>query len=183
MTRALKLGIVALGSLALVGFGSNALAQAIPVGVGLQGDWGSDNADFGVGGRVIVGLEKYVKNLEAVGSFDYFFPSVGEDFAGREADPSYWEVNANGVYKLTIQGSSIRPYAGAGINIAHSSGGFGSDLGEFGSLDVASDSSTKVGLNVLGGALFGRGKTKFFAEMKFEARSHGIFVFSAGLRI
>lgn len=118
-------------ALAVVGFGAGgAEAQAA---FGVQGSWGSDT-DFGIGGRVLANVEQV--NLEAVGSFDLFFPDDrGDD------DVDYWEINGNLFYHIHLRDTNaVIPYVGGGVNIAR--------------FELDADSQTEVGLNLAGGARF-----------------------------
>ena len=183
LTRIARFGFVVVASVALLGAGTSAFAASKDdksVTFGVNGDWGSEDVGFGVGGRVIVNLDKQLKGLEAVGSFDYFFPSAGDagDIDGVDVDLTYFEVNLNAVYKFKLENPSLTPYVGSGLCIAHAKGGVGVDLGELGNFDVSA-SDTKLGLNILGGVLINK---KFFVEAKFEAGAGEIFVVSGGIR-
>src|SRR5439155_18212405 len=108
---------------------------------GLQLDWGND-PNFGIGGRGVFPLGSLVPGtpLDGIVSFDYFFP-------GNSV--KYWEINGNVAYRFRVPArSSLRPYAGGGLNIAHFSA-----TATFGGV-TASASDTKAGLNVLGGTTF-----------------------------
>ncbi|NIR46648.1 MAG: porin family protein [Gemmatimonadetes bacterium] len=124
--------------------------------VGPQASW-ADDADFGIGGRAMLGIPVDIP-LAAIGSFDYFFP---------DGDVDYWEINANAVYKFRVPGGVVAPYAGAGLNVAHTSVG---DLSE-----------TDVGLNLLGGATFDAGQLTPFAELRVELGGGEQFVLTGGL--
>ena len=127
--------------------------------LGPQINWG-DDADFGVGGRAVLGIPAGIP-LAAIGSFDIFFPGN---------DVNYWEINANAVYKFAIPKSPIVPYAGAGLNIAHASVS-----------NISGASNTDVGFNLLGGATFNAGKLKPFAEARIELSGGEQFVLTGGL--
>lgn len=182
LTRIARFGWVVVASVALLGAGTSAFAaDDKPVSFGVNGDWASDDIGFGVGGRVIVNLDKQLKGLEAVGSFDYYFPSAGDELDGIDGvdvDLTYFEVNLNGIYKFKVESSSLQPYVGTGLNIARASGGASVDLGDLGDVDVSA-SETQVGLNLIGGVLIDK---KFFVEAKYEAGGGEVFVVSAGLR-
>jgi hypothetical protein len=129
---------------------------------GLQVSYGEDS-DLGIGVRGIYDLETLMYGMEAIGSFDYFFWSEeGVD------DLSYWEINLNAIYKIELEGSSVMPYTGAGLNYAHAS--------------VGEASESEVGINLLGGATFGTGSIKPFVEAKIELNGGEQFVVSAGVR-
>jgi len=89
-------------------------------------------------------------------------------------DVNYWEVNGNVAYRFSASGKA-HPYVGAGLNIAHGSVGV-NVLGVGGSAD-----ETRVGLNLLGGAAFGRQK-RFFVELKVELEGGEQFVVCGGVR-
>lgn len=131
------------------------------VHVGGQLNW-ADDADFGVGGRVMVGLPTY-PGLELLGSFDLFFP---------DGDVDYWEINGNAVYNFPIpEGLSVRPYTGGGLNIAHiDAGGRGFGRGE----------DTDLGLNLLGGVKFPLDNFTPFAEARVELGGGEQFVLTGG---
>src|SRR5260370_28614862 len=104
-------------------------------------NWSSD-FDFGIGGRAIFPLESLFPRtpLDGIASFDYFFPS-----APAGASAHYWEINGDVAYQFTVpRSSSLAPYAGGGLNIAHASASAG----------TVNSSVTKVGLNLLGGTTF-----------------------------
>src|SRR2546426_7371507 len=78
---------------------------------GLQLDWGND-PNFGIGGRGVFPLQSLFPKtpLDGIVSFDYFFP-------GNSV--KYWEINGNVAYRFKVARSSLGPYAGGGLNIAH----------------------------------------------------------------
>jgi hypothetical protein len=142
---------------------------------GLELNWSSD-VDFGIGGRGVFPLESLFPKtpLDGIVSFDYFFPSVP---SGAPAGTSvhYWEINGDVAYRFTVpRSSSLRPYAGGGLNIAH----FSSSAGG------VSTSDTKAGLNLLGGTTFrlkGSSLTPF-AEARGEVGGGKTFIITAGVR-
>jgi hypothetical protein len=124
---------------------------------------------LGVGVRAVGNLEAWVpsaKNISVVGSFDFFFPGTNQ---------SYWELNANGLYRLQIADMpSVAPYVGAGLDIDHYS---------ISSCPATiSCSSTNVGLNLLAGTWFkSMGTIVPFVEAKVELRSGTQFIISGGV--
>lgn len=150
---------------ALVIGSADAEAQAF----GVQGSWG-DDADFGIGARLELGLpnllttEGPLSNTYLIGSFDWFFPDCDEC--------TYWELNAN--LAVPITATSIDPYAGLGLNIAHVSfdTGVGTDV-----------SDTDVGLNLLGGLRFNLGTLSAFTEGRFELGGGEQFVLTFGVLV
>ena len=139
---------------------------------GLELNWSSD-VDFGIGGRGVFPLESLFPKtpLDGIVSFDYFFPSVPAGVSGH-----YWEINGDVAYRFTVpRSSSLRPYAGGGLNIAHAS------AGPSGGTSV---SATKAGLNLLGGTTFKlKGSNLIpFAEARGEIGGGKTFILTGGVR-
>jgi len=133
---------------------------------GLQLDWGND-PNFGIGGRGVFPLGSLFPGtpLDGIVSFDYFFP-------GNSVN--YWEINGNVAYRFTVpRSSSLRPYAGGGLNIAHAS-----------LSGVSGSGITRAGLNLLGGTTFKlKGSTLLpFAEARGELGGGKTFILTAGVR-
>ena len=131
-------------------------------------DWSSD-VDFGIGARAVFGLQSLFPKtpLDGIVSFDYFFPSKPVGVTSFK----YWEINGNVAYRFRVPRSSLGPYAGGGLNIAHESVTPGS-------------SATKAGLNLLGGTTFrirGSNLTPF-AEARGEIGGGRTFVLTGGVR-
>jgi len=135
---------------------------------GLQLDWGSQT-DFGIGGRAVFGLRSLFPGtpLDGIVSFDYYFPS------GAPAGVSlhFWEINGNLVYRFrTPPRSSLAPYAGGGLNIAHSSASPGG-------------STTDVDMNLLAGTTFKvKGSVTPFAEFRGVVGNANQVVITGGVR-
>jgi hypothetical protein len=138
---------------------------------GVELDWGSDT-DFGIGGRGVFGLQSLFPKtpLDAIVSFDYYFPS------GAPAGTSihFWEINGNVAYRFTVPArSALRPYAGSGLNIAHASASAGG----------ASASNTELGLNLLAGTTFKvKGTLTPFAEIRGVVGNANQVVLTGGVR-
>jgi len=133
-------------------------------------NWSSD-VDFGIGARGVMGLQSLFPRtpLDAIVSFDYFFPSHP---SGTSAH--YWEINGNVAYRFRVPRSSLGPYAGGGLNIAHASASAGG----------VSVSDTKAGLNLLGGTTFklkGSNLTPF-VEARGEIGGGKTFIITGGVR-
>ena len=129
-------------------------------------NWSSD-ADFGIGARGVFGLQSLVPKvpLDGIVSFDYFFP-------GNSVH--YWEINGNVAYRFTVpRSSSLGPYAGGGLNIAH-----GSVSG------VSGSGATKAGLNLLGGTTFKMKRSNLtpFVEGRGEVGGGKTFILTGGVR-
>ncbi len=144
-------------------------AQA-QVSFGAQASY-ADDMDFGIGARVYAGLP--FTGVEFMGSFDYFFPSV-DDF-------NYFEVNANALYSLPVANMpAFRPYVGGGLNFARWSMDIPAELKPF---IEGSASDTELGLNLIGGAEFGVGRFKPFAELRAQISGGEQVVLAAGIRM
>src|SRR5437870_9352590 len=134
---------------------------------GVQLNWSSD-VDFGIGGRGVFPLRSLFPKtpLDGIVSFDYFFPS-----APAGVSVHYWEINGDVAYRFRVERSSLGPYAGGGLNIAHASASPGG-------------SATKAGLNLLGGTTFkvrGSHLTPF-AEARGEVGGGKTFILTGGVR-
>ena len=131
-----------------------------------QVDFATNNLNFGVGGRLDLGLAKtFGAPIDGVGSFDYFFGTGGVHI---------WEINGDIFYNFTIPKSNIAPYAGGGLNFAHYSVNCGG---------IPGCSATEVGLNLGGGAKFKLPHSTMtpFAEARIELRTGSAFVLTGGL--
>ena len=130
-------------------------------------NWSSD-VDFGIGARGVFPLRSLFPKtpLDGIVSFDYFFPS-----APAGVSLHYWEINGNVAYRFRVERSSLGPYAGGGLNIAHASASPGG-------------SETKAGLNLLGGTTFKVKGSKLtpFAEARGEIGGGKTFILTGGVR-
>src|SRR5437899_3997159 len=80
-------------------------------------NWSSD-VDLGIGARGVFPLQSLFPKtpLDGIVSFDYFFPSKPAAVTSLH----YWEINGNVAYRFRVPArSSLGPYAGGGLNIAH----------------------------------------------------------------
>lgn len=94
----------------------------------------NDDADFGVGVGVEVGMPSLDPAVAFLGDFLWFFP----DF-----DADYFEFNGNLTYDLPLEETTVVPFGLAGLNVARVSGNGGGD--------------TDVALNLGGGVKFNMG--------------------------
>ncbi|HYK83680.1 MAG TPA: hypothetical protein VEU55_11105 [Gemmatimonadales bacterium] len=137
---------------------------------GAELDWSSD-FDFGIGARGVFPLVSLFPKtpLDGIVSFDYFFPSAP---AGTSAH--YWEINGDVAYRFTVpRSSSLAPYAGGGLDIAHYSA----------TVAGVSGSTTKAGLNLLGGTTFKvKSSVTPFLEARGELGGGKTFILTGGVR-
>jgi hypothetical protein len=127
-------------------------------------NWSSD-VNFGIGARGVFPLESVFPGtpLDGIVSFDIFFPSAPP---GTGSSASYWEINGDLAYRFHMErGSSLGPYAGGGLNIAHAS-------------------ATKAGLNLLAGTTFKLSGSNLtpFAEARGEIGGGKTFILTGGIR-
>lgn len=124
----------------------------------------ADDADVGLGGRIVAGVPNYT-GLEFAGSFDVFFP---------DGDVDYWEINGNVLHNFELAGTtSFRPYAGGGLNIAR----FDRD-----ETLPGRDDDTEVGLNLVGGTKFAtESPATPYVEIRFEIEGGEQVVITGGL--
>jgi hypothetical protein len=152
----------------------------------------SDDADLGVGADIRWPFLPADRRLALTASFDWFFPDddtdeiiddVREflDLIGVplppipfEIDVTYWEANLNLTYDFGTTGA-VTPYAGVGVNYAHSELNLGGIL-DFVPIDSTDD---EFGANVLAGMRFGG---RFYVEAKREVGGGELFVLTAGVR-
>ncbi len=137
------------------------------VDIGAQGSWG-DDSDFGVGARLTIGIPSAAVPIAVIGSFDWFFPSQSPG-----TDLTYWEANGNVVFMFPIQDPRFRPYGGLGLNVAH--------LESVVAATSVSSEETKLGLNLLVGALLDVGKLKPYGEARFQIEGGKQLVLTAGV--
>jgi outer membrane immunogenic protein len=137
---------------------------------GLELDVGTQT-DFGIGARAVFGLQSLFPGtpLDGIVSFDYYFPS-----APSGTTEHFWEINGNLAYRFRMpRGSSLLPYAGGGLNIAHASASAGG----------VSGSSTDPDLNILAGTTFRvQGELTPFLEIRGVVGNANQVVFTGGVR-
>lgn len=133
--------------------------------IGAQLSYG-DDAQLGIGPRVLTPLESVHPRLRAVYAFDYFFPDSGRD---PEGDLDYWEITGSVVRDISVR--EVKSYFGLGAVIARSSV----------SENVArTRSRTTLGLNLVGGVKFPEGEYTPFVEARVGGRQ---FVLAGGVFI
>jgi hypothetical protein len=151
--------LMALAAAALVGTVTTEANAQVSFGAQLSI---ADDTDLGIGARANFGLP--YTGVRVIASFDYFFPEVdGFD---------YFEINGNVAYSIPVLTPGFSPYVGGGLNLARAS----VDAGSLG--DV---SDTELGFNLLGGASFGIGPIKPFAELRIELGGGEQFVIAGGI--
>ncbi len=123
----------------------------------------AEKTDFGIGARTTIDLSVPSFPLEAIASFDYFFP---DDKAGN--DVTYWELNGSVAHGFPVSSRVVKPYVGAGLSLAHTS-------------SVLKGSNNDLALNILGGAKFTMGNLNPFGELRIELGGLEQFVLTGGV--
>ena len=148
-----------------VGFGmQQAQAQTqIEIGPRLGFDIAGDVEEFFIGFDSRFGLASFPVILN--GAFDYYFVD----------NVDFWQLSANALYEFGIDNQAFTPYAGAGLSITRVS----ADVGD--ALFGADASSTDLGLNAIGGAVFGVGKLKPFVQAQITFGDVDLFTIAGGI--
>lgn len=124
-------------------------------------NWGLDS-DLGLGARYehdLTGtLTKTGPMSRAffIGQLDYYLDVCGDGFGGADVDCTMLEINPG--LAVNLSATNLKPYVGAGLNIARisvSSGG-------------SSASDTETGINLLGGLKFGLGGMSAYSEARLS---------------
>lgn len=155
-----------LAAVALVVVGASA-AEAQRFGA--HAIW-ADDVDIGLGARMEMDISGKLSKQPPlsraffIGQFDFFLdPCDG-------ADCTYWEINPG--IAVPLNATTLKPYLGAGLNIAHSS----VDLGTLGN---ASD--TELGVNLLGGLKLNLSGMDAFTEARLALGGGEQFSISFGI--
>ncbi len=148
------LTILALVAATTVGTAS---AQLTNVAIGPRAGYDFDWESLFIGVDARAGFGTLPVSFSVTG--DYFFLDDYASF-GVDASQSLFKITANAIYEFGIDNQVFTPYAGAGLAISRWS--VDVDTGGFGNFDA---SDTSVGLNLLGGAYFGSGSLRPFAQL------------------
>lgn len=131
----------------------------------------ADDADIGLGARMEMDISGKLSKQPPlsraffIGQFDFFLdPCDG-------ADCTYWEINPG--IAVPLNATTLKPYLGAGLNIAHSSVDLGGTLGN------ASD--TELGVNLLGGLKLNLSGLDAFTEARLALGGGEQFSISFGI--
>jgi len=153
-----------------VGFGlEQARAQTqIEIGPRLGFDLAGDVEEFYIGAdsRFTVGGLPVILN----GVFDWYF--LDDTFlGGTDVDASFFQLSFNALYEFGLDNASFTPYAGAGIGLNRLSVSVGN----------VDDGDTELGVNLIGGATFGFGNLKPFAQAQISFGDVDLFTIAGGL--
>jgi len=96
-------------------------------------------------------------------AFDFYF--VGSEVEG--VDQSIFTIDVNALYEFGVDNEAFTPYAGGGLGLVRSSvESQGTDIPGVGTVGGGSESSTDVGLNVVGGAIIQTETLRPFVQAK-----------------
>jgi hypothetical protein len=143
-----------------------ATAQA-QFSLGAQGNWG-DDTDWGVGGRATYDLSPRGVPLAIYATYDYFWP---RSTALLQRD--YWEVNINAAFVQPVGGPRAQSYFALGLNIA--------DFSTRDPISGESASTTKYGLNLIGGSKYKLSRLAPFFEIRYVIEGSKQLVLTAGV--
>lgn len=169
-----KTGLIVTAAAALIAL--PAAPASAQVSFGPQASY-ADDAEFGIGGRVGLGIpmgDGFFADMRGVFSFDYYLSPFGCSDCG---DYSYWEATPFLAVPLDLT-EGLDTYVGAGLNIAHFSVP-SVDVPLFGS--VGGGSSNEIGLAVIGGIAFPLGGLSAFSDLRITLGGGEQIVITGGL--
>lgn len=126
-------------------------------------DSGAEEGAFTLGGEVRFPLRGIPIILNP--GADYYFNGLD--------DTNVWQFDANVLYPISHENMVFTPYVGAGLAMTRVS--FDPDTGLLGRL-IGEDNETDFGLNLLGGATFGFGTLRPFAQAQITLGDHLAFM-------
>ncbi|MFQ5570629.1 MAG: outer membrane beta-barrel protein [Rhodothermales bacterium] len=153
--------VLLMGVFAVAGMQDARAQTQIDFGPRIGFDIGGDLEEFFIGadGRVGVASLPVLFN----GTFDFYFVDNVDIF----------QFSINALYEFGISNEAFTPYVGGGIGISRIS-----TDDDFGIFDR---STTDTGLNLIGGATFGFGNLKPFAQAQITFGDLDLFTVGGGL--
>lgn len=127
-------------------------------------DNGAEEGAFMLGGEARLGLQELPIVLNP--GVDYYLNGVD--------NTSVMQFDANVLYPISHNNVNFVPYVGAGLAVTRVT--FDPNTGLIGSLLVDKSSETDVGANVIGGATFGLGAIRPFAQARITIGDHLAFM-------
>ncbi len=165
--------IVLLTAAMAVALAPSAFAQ-FDLGVRAGFDIEAEDPFVGVEARIALPVGNLPLMLQP--SFDYFITGDGGDgIGGVGFDYNVYQIDVNVLYPFGVNNESFTPYAGVGLGITYWSFDY-SGLGV-----NADDSETDIGLNIVGGAMFGSGNLRPFAQARFMLGGGELFSLMGGV--
>ena len=137
---------------------STAFAQArLEIGPRLGFDIAGDVEEFFLG--VDARADVAALPIQLNGTFDYYF---------TEGNVNFFQVGVNALYTFGVDNQTFTPYSGLGVGISIV------DIENF-------DSDTDVGLNLIGGARFGFGALRPFAQAQITFGDLDLVTLAGGI--
>lgn len=145
-------------------------AQAPRLSIITQASYAFDKEAIGLGGGLGFPIQesRVGDGLRGQATFDWFLLDnvVSGPLATR---PTYWEFNVNGTYELP---RTHGVYVGTGLNYVNDT----RDGAQF-----VNAGGTELGLNLIGGLKFGRGRGAPFAQARYEVGGGKQLVITGGV--
>jgi hypothetical protein len=152
------------------------------------------STQFGIGGGIYVPLPKLYPHVGLVAGFTYHFANADNlnittsDESGTttsKSDGTYWQIHADLIRDFKLERSSVRPYLGVGIAYGHATAKLTTvttSTGEPTSTDVITASAGNAILDLVGGATFGKSKTRPFLQATLQVENGSQLLISGGIR-
>jgi len=145
-------------------------AQSPRLSIITQASYALDKEAFGIGGGLGFPIQesKVGDGIRGQATFDWFIIDnvVSGPLATR---PTYWEFNVNGTYELP---KTHGVYVGTGLNYVNYT---------LDGSQVTNAGGTELGVNLIGGLKFGRGRGAPFAQARYEVGGGKQLVITGGV--
>lgn len=168
MMRSVGVFMAAFGAVLVLPAG--VLAQSPRLSIITQASYAFDKEAIGLGGGLGFPIQesRVGDGLRGQATFDWFLLDnvVSGPLATR---PTYWEFNVNGTYELP---RTHGVYVGTGLNYVNDT----RDGAQF-----VNAGGTELGLNLIGGLKFGRGRGAPFAQARYEVGGGKQLVITGGV--
>jgi len=157
-------------ALALVAAAGPMAAQSPRLSIITQASYAFDREAIGIGGGLGFPIQesKVGDGIRGQATFDWFIIDnvVSGPLATR---PTYWEFNVNGTYELP---KTHGVYIGTGLNYVNYT---------LDGSQVTNAGGTELGVNLIGGLKFGRGRGAPFAQARYEVGGGKQLVITGGV--
>ena len=166
--RTFRTSIAGLALFVLAAFAANDARAQISMGVhggyNLDAftDEGAESGAFLAGGEVRFGVSEFPIVIRS--GVTFFFDGID--------DATAFQANADVLYEVGVDNAVFTPYFGVGLAVTHAS--LSADFPIVG--EVFSAEETDVGASVIGGAAFGMGAVRPFAQARITLGNHLVFV-------
>ncbi len=167
--------------LGLKGVGGSVGYTSVSFGLGSETFGG-----FAIGGHVDMG--EISPGIQLIPELLYW--SASKDISGGTWKTSDFAINANVHYNIAMDGS-VKPYVGAGLGMNFLSFTWGYSVPSYtlfgvsyGGSSLASESATRVGINLIGGANYAMGNFTISPEFRYVlASDFNHWMFKVGVTV